>query len=138
MPENLLTDDAVVGADAGAGTDADKGGCGCGTHTSGSAGDGVDEQDGVHGYSADKKRYLARLKRIEGQVRGLHRMVDEDTYCIDVLTQVSAVQSALKGVALALLDDHMQHCVLHAAQQGEDEALEKLDEVSAAVGRLLK
>ncbi|WP_420099992.1 metal-sensitive transcriptional regulator [Corynebacterium sp.] len=94
--------------------------------------------DESHGYSADKKRYLARLKRIEGQVRGLHRMVDEDTYCIDVLTQVSAVQSALKGVALALLDDHMQHCVLHAAQQGEDEAMEKLDEVSAAVGRLLK
>lgn len=132
MPENLVTDDAVVSASAGtdAVADADKGGCGCGTHAS--------EEDGVHGYSADKKRYLARLKRIEGQVRGLHRMVDEDTYCIDVLTQVSAVQSALKGVALALLDDHMQHCVLHAAQQGEEEAMEKLDEVSAAVGRLLK
>lgn len=92
----------------------------------------------VHGYSAEKKRYLARLKRIEGQVRGLHRMVDEDTYCIDVLTQVSAVQSALKGVALGLLDDHMQHCVLHAATQGGDEAVEKLDEVSAAVARLVK
>ncbi|WP_417289174.1 metal-sensitive transcriptional regulator [Corynebacterium variabile] len=86
----------------------------------------------------EKKRYLARLKRIEGQVRGVHRMVDEDEYCIDVLTQITAVQSALKGVALALLDDHMQHCVLHAAQQGGDEAVEKLDEVSAAVARLVK
>jgi DNA-binding FrmR family transcriptional regulator len=123
VPENLLAEDVS--------TDAT--GCGCDAHA-GTSGDG----DETHGYSADKKRYLARLKRIEGQVRGLHRMVDEDTYCIDVLTQVSAVQSALKGVALALLDDHMQHCVLHAAQQGEDEAMEKLDEVSAAVGRLLK
>lgn len=123
MSENLLAED----------TSSDHTGCGCGPHAEAS-GDG----DESHGYSADKKRYLARLKRIEGQVRGLHRMVDEDTYCIDVLTQVSAVQSALKGVALALLDDHMQHCVLHAAQQGEDEAMEKLDEVSAAVGRLLK
>lgn len=104
----------------------------------GHSGDCHGSEDGPHGYSPEKKRYLARLKRIEGQVRGLHRMVDEDTYCIDVLTQVTAVQSALKGVALALLDDHMQHCVLNAAQQGEDEALEKLEEVSAAVGRLVK
>ena len=91
-----------------------------------------------HGYITDKSRYLARLKRIEGQARGLHRMVDEDAYCIDILTQVSAVQSALKGVALALLDDHMHHCVRHAAQQGGEEAQEKLDEVSAAVARLMK
>ncbi len=123
VPENLLAEDVSTEAT----------GCGCDAHA-GTSGD----DDETHGYSADKKRYLARLKRIEGQVRGLHRMVDEDTYCIDVLTQVSAVQSALKGVALALLDDHMQHCVLHSAQQGEDEAMEKLDEVSAAVGRLLK
>ncbi len=123
MSENLLAEDTSSGDT----------GCGCGPHAEVSS-----DGDESHGYSADKKRYLARLKRIEGQVRGLHRMVDEDTYCIDVLTQVSAVQSALKGVALALLDDHMQHCVLHAAQQGEDEAMEKLDEVSAAVGRLLK
>lgn len=117
MENNLLT---------GHGTDS----CGCSKTP---AGDG-DE----HGYTAEKKRYLARLKRIEGQVRGLHRMVDEDNYCIDILTQISAVQSALKGVALALLDDHMQHCVLHAAQKGGDEAVAKLDEVSAAVARLLK
>lgn len=127
MPDNLLTEETSEE------TSVETSGCGCDPHAS-ISGDG----DETHGYSADKKRYLARLKRIEGQVRGLHRMVDEDTYCIDVLTQVSAVQSALKGVALALLDDHMQHCVLHAAQQGEDEAMEKLDEVSAAVGRLLK
>jgi DNA-binding FrmR family transcriptional regulator len=125
VPENLVADIAST----------DESGSGCGCASQESAGDGAEES---HGYSAEKKRYLARLKRIEGQVRGLHRMVDEDTYCIDVLTQVSAVQSALKGVALALLDDHMQHCVLHAAQQGEEEAMEKLDEVSAAVGRLLK
>lgn len=119
--------------------------CGCGgTPTSGSccgdgdAGTAVTAGTAGHGYTPEKKRYLARLRRIEGQVRGLHRMVDEDEYCIDVLTQISAVQSALKGVALALLDDHMQHCVLHAAQQGGDEAVAKLDEVSAAVARLVK
>ncbi|MGO1950030.1 MAG: metal-sensitive transcriptional regulator [Mycobacteriaceae bacterium] len=126
MNENLLTEASA----------ADAGSCGCGAAGTDAA-DTADVAVG-HGYSPDKKRYLARLKRIEGQVRGLHRMVDEDTYCIDVLTQVTAVQSALKGVALALLDDHMQHCVLNAAQQGEDEAAEKLDEVSAAVARLVK
>ncbi|MGO1705839.1 MAG: metal-sensitive transcriptional regulator [Candidatus Corynebacterium faecigallinarum] len=116
-------------------------GCGCGDSAAGEGNDGHEGHGadaGSHGYTPDKKRYLARLKRIEGQVRGLHRMVDEDTYCIDVLTQVTAVQSALKSVALALLDDHMQHCVLHAAQQGEEEAMEKLDEVSAAVARLVR
>ncbi|AGP30497.1 metal-sensitive transcriptional regulator [Corynebacterium terpenotabidum] len=119
------------------------GGCGCGDTAAtgsccggGATGSGAGTAD--HGYTPEKKRYLARLKRIEGQVRGLHRMVDEDEYCIDVLTQISAVQSALKGVALALLDDHMQHCVLHAAQEGGDEAVAKLDEVSAAVARLVK
>ena len=66
----------------------------------------------MHGYLSDKERYLARLKRIEGQVRGLQRMVDEEQYCIDILTQVSALQSALKGVALGLLDDHMNHLSL--------------------------
>lgn len=126
--------DDTCGAERGADT--------CGTEHGadhGAAGQhGDDCARGAHGYSPDKKRYLARLKRIEGQVRGLHRMVDEDAYCIDILTQVSAVQSALKGVALALLDDHMHHCVLHAAQQGGGEAQEKLDEVSAAVARLMK
>ena len=92
----------------------------------------------MRGYTESKDSYLKRLRRIEGQIRGLQRMIDEDEYCIDILTQITAVQSALKGVALALLDDHMQHCVLHAAQQGGDEAVEKLDEVSAAVARLVK
>ena len=69
----------------------------------------------AHGYIADKARYLARLKRIEGQARGIHRMVDEDVYCIDILTQISALTSALEGVALALLDDHLRHCVVSAA-----------------------
>lgn len=91
-----------------------------------------------HGYLQDKKRYLARLKRIEGQVRGLQRMVDEEQYCIDILTQVAALQSALKGVSLALLDDHMQHCVVRAAQAGGPEAQEKLAEASAAIARLVK
>lgn len=92
----------------------------------------------MHGYLSDKERYLARLKRIEGQVRGLQRMVDEEQYCIDILTQVSALQSALKGVALGLLDDHMNHCVRHAAGAGGEEAEEKLAEVSQAVKRLVR
>lgn len=91
-----------------------------------------------HGYLSAKKRYLQRLKRIEGQVRGIHRMVEEDQYCIDILTQVSALQSALKAVSLGLLDDHMQHCVLHAAQASEEEGEAKLAEASAAIARLVK
>ena len=70
------------------------------------------EAKGVHhGYISDKSRYLARLKRIEGQARGIHRMVEEEQYCIDILTQISALTSALEGVALGLLDDHLKHCV---------------------------
>ncbi|WP_342009056.1 metal-sensitive transcriptional regulator [Corynebacterium bovis] len=91
-----------------------------------------------YGYTGDKKRYLARLRRIEGQVRGIHRMVEEDQYCIDVLTQVAALQSALKGVALALLEDHMQHCVVNAAKAGGEEAEAKLAEASAAIARLVR
>lgn len=90
------------------------------------------------GYISDKARYAARLKRIEGQVRGIQRMVDEEKYCIDILTQVSALTSALQGVALALLDDHMQHCVLDAARTGGPEAQEKLQEASTAIARLVK
>ena len=91
-----------------------------------------------HGYTADTELYLKRLRRIEGQMRGLQRMVAEDTYCIDVLTQISAVQSALDSVALALLEDHMNHCVLHAAQQGEEEVREKNQEATKAIARLVK
>lgn len=94
--------------------------------------------DANHGYITDKSRYLARLKRIEGQTRGIHRMIDQDTYCIDILTQVSAVTAALENVALALLEDHLEHCVLSAAQAGGPQAQEKLTEASQAIARLVK
>lgn len=88
-----------------------------------------------YGYIQDKQRYLARLKRIEGQVRGIQRMIDEDQYCIDILTQVSAVSSALKGVGLQLLDDHMRHCVKNAVIEGDEAADVKFKEVSDAISR---
>ncbi|RJN31585.1 metal-sensitive transcriptional regulator [Nesterenkonia natronophila] len=91
-----------------------------------------------HGYISDKHRYLARLKRIEGQARGIHRMVEEDTYCIDILTQISAITSALNNVALGLLDDHLKHCVVGAAQDGGAEAEEKIKEASDAIARLVR
>lgn len=91
-----------------------------------------------HGYINEKQRYLARLKRIEGQARGLHRMVEEDTYCIDILTQINAVTSALENVALGLLHDHLKHCVAGAAQTGGPEADEKIQEASDAITRLVK
>lgn len=88
-----------------------------------------------HGYIAEKSRYLARLKRIEGQVRGIHRMIDEEQYCIDILTQISAVNSALHKVALGLLDDHMKDCVRDAAELGGEELDKKIKEVSDAIAR---
>ncbi len=91
------------------------------------------------GYHDDKAAILARLKRIEGQVRGLQRMVDDDTYCIDVLTQVSAATRALQGVAVHLLDDHLRHCVTNAVQaddQGESARI--ITEASKAIERLVK
>ena len=91
-----------------------------------------------HGYMSDKQRYLARLKRIEGQARGIHRMIDEEKYCIDILTQVAAVTSALKAVSLGLLGDHLAHCVADAARKGGPEADEKLDEAMQAIKRLVK
>jgi CsoR family transcriptional regulator, copper-sensing transcriptional repressor len=92
----------------------------------------------VRGYTEDKDAYLKRLRRIEGQVRGLQRMVDEDVYCIDVLTQVSAVTRALQAVALGLLEDHLGHCVAHAVEHGGPEAEEKVKEAAAAVSRLVR
>ena len=92
----------------------------------------------THGYAEDKAAYLARLRRIEGQVRGLQRMVDADTYCIDVLTQVSAVTKALQGVAVGLVEDHLAHCVRDAVAAGGTEADEKVAEASAAIARLLR
>ena len=85
-----------------------------------------------------KSSHLARLKRIEGQVRGLHRMVEDEQYCIDILTQVSAVTKALESTALALLAEHMSHCVVDAARQGDEEAAGKIDEAMAAITRLVK
>ncbi|GLX00632.1 metal-sensitive transcriptional regulator [Microtetraspora sp. NBRC 16547] len=92
----------------------------------------------MHGYSGDKQAYLKRLRRIEGQIRGLHRMVDEDAYCIDILTQVSAATRALQAVALGLLEDHIAHCVAHAVSEGGPAADEKVKEASAAIARLVR
>jgi DNA-binding FrmR family transcriptional regulator len=96
------------------------------------------ENTGAHGYSAQKDNYAKRLRRIEGQVRGIAKMIDEDKYCIDVLTQISAVNSALQSVALGLLDEHLGHCVSQAVAQGGEEAETKLAEASAAIARLVR
>jgi len=92
----------------------------------------------VPGYSDDKDAVRKRLRRIEGQVRGLQRMVDEDSYCIDVLTQISAVTKALQAVALELLDDHLSHCVADAVAAGGADADAKLTEASEAIARLVR
>ncbi len=92
----------------------------------------------MHGYTAGKEDYLKRLRRIEGQVRGLQKMVEDDKYCIDILTQVSAATRALQSVALGLLEDHLGHCVVQAAAEGGDVAEQKIREASDAVARLVK
>jgi CsoR family transcriptional regulator, copper-sensing transcriptional repressor len=92
-------------------------------------------QTTARGYTATKDQLLKRLRRVEGQVRGIERMVDEDRYCIDVLTQISAVQAALDKVALGLLDDHARHCVI-GGPEGKQE--ERTEELMAAVGRLMR
>jgi len=91
---------------------------------------------GRPGYSENKEKVLARLRRIEGQVRGIEKMVEEERYCIDVLTQVAAAKAALESVSLALLDDHMHHCVADAIKTGD--GTEKVREVTAAIGRLVR
>lgn len=91
-----------------------------------------------HGYVQDKDRYLNRMKRIEGQARGIQRMIEGDTYCIDVLTQISAITSALENVALGLLKDHLAHCVADAVREGGQISADKLEEASAAIARLVK
>ncbi len=93
-----------------------------------------------HSYLASKSKddYLKRLRRIEGQARGLQRMVEEEQYCIDILTQVSAMTKALQSVSLSLLDEHLGHCVVGAARAGGSEAEEKLAEASAAIARLVR
>jgi len=89
----------------------------------------------TRGYTATKDQLLKRLRRVEGQVRGVQGMVDEDRYCIDVLTQIGAIQAALDKVALGLLDDHARHCVMGA--QATEQA-DKTDELMGAVGRLMR
>ncbi|MFJ4045748.1 metal-sensitive transcriptional regulator [Microbacterium sp. NPDC089987] len=91
-----------------------------------------------HGYITEKDRYLNRLKRIEGQARGISRMVDDEKYCIDILTQISALKSALDAVALGLLDDHLTHCVVDAAREGGAAAEIKIKEASDAIARLVR
>ena len=90
------------------------------------------------GYLTNKDAYLNRLRRIEGQARGLQKMVEDEKYCIDILTQVSAMTSALQSVALGLLDEHLNHCVVRAAAAGGDEADSKIKEASEAIARLVR
>jgi DNA-binding FrmR family transcriptional regulator len=92
----------------------------------------------THGYSQQKDNYAKRLRRIEGQVRGIAKMIEDDQYCIDVLTQISAVNSAMRAVALSLLDEHLGHCVTRAVAEGGNQAEEKLAEASAAIARLVR
>jgi DNA-binding FrmR family transcriptional regulator len=90
----------------------------------------------MHGYTSDKEKILNRLKRIEGQTKGLQRMVEEDTYCVDILTQVASVQAALEQVSLLLMEDHMRHCVTEAIQEGKGpEKIEELMGVLRSPGR---
>lgn len=91
-----------------------------------------------HGYITDKAQYRNRLRRLEGQVRGIDRMVDEDRYCIDILTQISAVTNALERVALGLLNDHLRHCVLDAAIAGGPVAEQRITEATDAIARLVR
>ena len=90
------------------------------------------------GYSLSKDEYTARLKRIEGQIRGLQRMIEEDTYCIDVLTQIGSATKALQGVGVGLIDEHIRHCVKNAVAESEEAGNAKIDEATAAIARLLR
>jgi len=92
----------------------------------------------MNGYSGEKDAFLQRMRRVEGQVRGIAKMIEDDKYCIDVLTQVSAATKALEAVALGLLEDHLRHCVAQAAAEGGEVADTKVAEASAAIARLVK
>jgi CsoR family transcriptional regulator, copper-sensing transcriptional repressor len=92
----------------------------------------------MRGYTGDKEAFLKRLRRVEGQVRGLQRMVENDEYCIDVLTQISAATKALQAVSLGLLDEHLKHCVADAIAQGGENAENKVREASDAIARLVR
>ncbi|GAX56976.1 metal-sensitive transcriptional regulator [Streptomyces olivochromogenes] len=113
---------------------------GAGSEELGSEAGGVvtDHDRGIHGYHKQKAEHLKRLRRIEGQIRGLQRMVDEDVYCIDILTQVSASTKALQSFALQLLEEHLRHCVADAALKGGEEIDAKVEEATKAIGRLLR
>lgn len=91
-----------------------------------------------HGYIEDKKAYLQRMKRIEGQARGIEKMINEEQYCIDILTQISALTRAIQGVATGLLEDHLKHCVLDAAKLGDEAASAKIKEATDAINRLVR
>ncbi|ODA75462.1 metal-sensitive transcriptional regulator [Streptomyces sp. AVP053U2] len=106
--------------------------------TAGTAGIVTDHDRGIHGYHHEKQEHLKRLRRIEGQIRGLQRMVDEDVYCIDILTQVSASTKALQSFALQLLEEHLRHCVADAALKGGDEIDAKVKEATQAIARMLR
>ncbi len=93
----------------------------------------------MRGYTMDKDDYLKRLRRVEGQVRGLQRMIDEDAYCIDVLTQISAVTKAVQSVGIGLLEQHINHCVMEAASHGDEAAAQaKVAEATRAIERLVR
>jgi DNA-binding FrmR family transcriptional regulator len=110
-----------------------------GSHVNGTDGTGAAPgTGGVHGYHHRKDEHLKRLRRIEGQIRGLQRLVDEDVYCIDILTQVSASTKALQSFALQLLEEHLRHCVADAAVKGGDEIDAKVEEATKAIARLLR
>ena len=99
---------------------------------------GPEHQGEHHGYIHRKDEYLKRLRRIEGQARGLQRMVEDEKYCIDILTQVSAMTKALQAVSLGLLEEHLSHCVVEAAKAGGREAEDKVREASDAIARLVR
>ncbi|MEU7375409.1 metal-sensitive transcriptional regulator [Streptomyces albidoflavus] len=106
----------------------------------GTAGDEIvtDHDRGIHGYHHNKAEHLKRLRRIEGQIRGLQRLVEEDVYCIDILTQVSASTKGLQSFALQLLEEHLRHCVADAALKGGDEIDAKVEEATKAIARMLR
>ena len=92
----------------------------------------------MRGYTLEKDDYLTRLRKVEGQVRGLQRLVDEDTYCIDVLTQIASVNAALKKVALGLVDQHLRHCVIDAVDADPETSQRRLTEATRAIERLMQ
>ena len=92
----------------------------------------------MRGYTTDRDAYLKRLRRIEGQIRGLQRMVENDEYCIDILTQISAATKALQAVSIGLMDEHLKHCVAQAIADGGESAEDKIREASEAIARLVR